>query len=365
MVDDDPAQLAGLRQLLTGGEALSVPHVRRALAALPDITLINGYGPTECTTFAATHRIPQDLPADARSVPIGRPINDTVLRVLSPSMAMLPAGLVGELCIGGRGLARGYLQRPDLSAERFVADPFGAPGERLYRTGDQARWLPDGTIEYIGRIDGQVKIRGHRIETGEVEAALLAHPGIKSCAVVPRTDAAGRLRLVAYLVARGAELPWTTLRQHLADRLPEAMLPAAQVWLEQLPVTTNGKLDRRALPEPPRQRPDLAQPFEEARDDTERRVCAAFARALGIDQVGRSDNFFDLGGDSLLVLRVLRDLQQGSERRLSSNLFFRQPTPAALAADMQAPSDEPARPATRTRTGSQAHDRRARWNRWR
>ncbi|CAN7624027.1 amino acid adenylation domain-containing protein [Variovorax sp. LjRoot290] len=344
VVDDDPAQLAGLRQLLTGGEALSVPHVRRALAALPGLTLINGYGPTECTTFAATHRIAQDLAADARSVPIGRPINDTVLRVLSPSMAMLPAGLVGELCIGGRGLARGYLQRPDLSAERFVADPFGGPGERLYRTGDQARWLPDGSIEYIGRIDGQVKIRGHRIEIGEVEAALLAHPGIKSCAVVPRADAAGRLRLVAYLVARGAELPWTTLRQHLADRLPEAMLPAAQVWLEQLPVTTNGKLDRRALPEPPRQRPELAQPFEEARSDTERRVCAAFARALGLDQVGRSDNFFDLGGDSLLVLRVLRDLQQGSERRLSSNLFFRQPTPAALAADMQAQDDEPAPP---------------------
>ncbi|MGK6309021.1 amino acid adenylation domain-containing protein [Variovorax sp. DT-64] len=335
VVDDDPAQLAGLRQLLTGGEALSVPHVRRALEALPGTTLINGYGPTECTTFAATHRIPRELPADARSVPIGRPINDTVLRVLSPSMALLPAGLVGELCIGGRGLARGYLQNPALTAERFVADPF-ADGERLYRTGDQVRWLPDGTIEYIGRIDGQVKIRGHRIETGEIEAALLAHPGLKSCAVVPQKNAAGRLRLVAYLVARGAELPWSALRQHLAERLPEAMIPSAAVWLAQLPVTTNGKLDRRALPEPARQRPELAQPYAEARNDTERRVCAAFARALGIDQVGRDDNFFDLGGDSLLVLRVLKDLQEGSTRRLGTNLFFRQPTPAALAADMQA-----------------------------
>ena len=348
VVDDDPAQLAGLRQLLTGGEALSVPHVRRALATLPDITLINGYGPTECTTFAATHRIPQDLPADARSVPIGRPINDTVLRVLSPSMAMLPAGLVGELCIGGRGLARGYLQRPDLSAERFVADPFGAPGERLYRTGDQARWLPDGTIEYIGRIDGQVKIRGHRIETGEIEAALLAHPALKSCAVVPQKDPAGRLRLVAYLVARSAELPWSALRQHLAEHLPEAMIPSAAVWLAQLPVTTNGKLDRRALPEPARQRPELAQPYAEARNEAERRVCAAFARVLGIDPIGRDDNFFDLGGDSLLVLRVLKELQQGSARRLTTTLFFRQPTPAALAADMQAaeaPVPVPAEPA--------------------
>ncbi|MBO9648308.1 MAG: amino acid adenylation domain-containing protein [Variovorax sp.] len=352
VVDDDPLQLKGLRQLLAGGEALSVSHVRRAMAALPETTLINGYGPTECTTFSATHRIPRDLPADARSVPIGRPINDTTLRVLSPTMAMLPAGLVGELCIGGRGLARGYLQRPDLTAERFVADPYGGPGDRLYRTGDQVRWLPDGTIEYIGRVDGQVKIRGHRIETGEVEAALLTHPGVKSCAVVARKDASGRLSLVAYLVARAAEVPWTTLRHHLADHLPEAMLPSAQVWLPQLPVTNNGKLDRRALPEPPRQRPDLAQAFEEARTDAERMVCAAFARALGIDQVGRNDNFFDLGGDSLLVLKVMKDLQRGSERRLSTNLFFRQPTPAALAASLQAdepvaPRREVARPASR------------------
>jgi amino acid adenylation domain-containing protein len=335
VVDEDPVQLTGLSQLLAGGEALSVPHVRRALAALPGTTLINGYGPTECTTFAATHRIPRDLPADARSVPIGQPINDTVLRVLSPTMALLPAGTVGELCIGGRGLARGYLQRPDLSAERFVSDPFGGPGERLYRTGDHARWLADGSIEFIGRIDGQVKIRGHRIETGEIEAALLAHPGIKSCAVLARPDAAGRLRLVAYLVGRAAEVPWSALRQHLALHLPEAMMPAAQVWLDQLPVTTNGKLDRRALPEPPNQRPDLAQPFEEARGEAERRVAAIFARALGIDQVGRNDNFFDLGGDSLLVLKVLAELQRGSERRLSTNLIFRQPTPAAVAAGLQ------------------------------
>ncbi|WP_162578672.1 polyketide synthase [Variovorax sp. PBS-H4] len=344
VIDDDPAQLAGLRQLLTGGEALSVPHVRHALEALPGTTLINGYGPTECTTFAATHRIPRDLPADARSVPIGRPINETVLRVLSPSMALLPSGLVGELCIGGRGLARGYLQNPALTAERFVADPF-ADGERLYRTGDQVRWLPDGTIEYIGRIDGQVKIRGHRIETGEIETALLAHPALKSCAVVPQKDAAGRLRLVAYLVARGTELPWNALRQHLAERLPEPMIPSAAVWLAQLPVTTNGKLDRRALPEPARQRPELAQPYAEARNETERQVCSAFARALGIDLVGRDDNFFDLGGDSLLVLRVLKDLQQGSTRRLSTNLFFRQPTPAALAADLQATQTPAAVPA--------------------
>ena len=344
VIDDDPAHLAGLRHLFTGGEALSVPHVRRALAALPQLALSNGYGPTECTTFAATHRIAAPLPEGLRSIPLGRPIKDTVLRVLSPSMALLPTGFVGELCIGGHGLARGYLRQPALSAERFVPDPFGAPGERLYRTGDLARWLPDGTIEFIGRRDGQVKIHGHRIETGEVEAAILAHPAIQSCAVIARPDENGQLRLVAYLVSRSAQeqLSWDALRAHLTERLPAAMVPSAQVWLAQLPVTPNGKLDRKALPDPAGERPELAQPFEEARDAVEQRVCDAFARALRIAKVGRNDNFFDLGGDSLLVLQVLADLRQDSAVPLSANLFFRNPTPKAMGARMQPASDQPA-----------------------
>ncbi|RTQ36680.1 amino acid adenylation domain-containing protein [Variovorax gossypii] len=344
VVDDDPAHLSGLLHLFTGGEALSVPHVRRALAALPGLALSNGYGPTECTTFAATHRIASPLPEDLRSVPLGRPIKDTVLRVLSPSMALLPTGFVGELCIGGHGLARGYLRQPALSAERFVADPFGGPGDRLYRTGDLARWLPDGTIEFIGRRDGQVKIHGHRIETGEVEAAILAHPGVQSCAVVARPDGSGQLRLVAYLVSHSGEekLSWEALRAHLGERLPAAMVPAAQVWLERLPVTPNGKLDRKALPEPAGERPELAQPFEEARGAIEQQVCDAFARALRISKVGRNDNFFDLGGDSLLVLQVLADLRRGSGTPLSTNLFFRNPTPKAMGARMQPAGDQPA-----------------------
>ncbi|WP_164546878.1 polyketide synthase [Variovorax sp. 3P27G3] len=344
VVDDDPAHLSGLRHLFTGGEALSVAHVRRALAALPGLVLSNGYGPTECTTFAATHRIELPLPEDLRSVPLGRPINDTVLRVLSPSMALLPTGFVGELCIGGHGLARGYLRQPELSAERFVPDPFGGPGDRLYRTGDLARWLPDGTIEFIGRRDGQVKIHGHRVETGEVEAAILAHPGVQSCAVVARPDGGGQLRLVAYLVSHSGEekVSWDTLRAHLAERLPAAMVPAAQVWLEQLPVTPNGKLDRKALPEPVGERPELAQPFEEAQGAIEQQVCEAFARALRISKVGRNDNFFDLGGDSLLVLQVLAELRRGTGMQLSTNLFFRNPTPKAMGARMQPASDQPA-----------------------
>ncbi|MBT2332547.1 amino acid adenylation domain-containing protein [Variovorax paradoxus] len=349
VIDDDPAHLSGLRHLVTGGEALSVPHVRRALAALPGLALSNGYGPTECTTFAATHRIPGALPADLRSVPLGRPIKDTVLRVLSPSMALLPTGFVGELCIGGHGLARGYLRQAQLTEERFVPDPFGAPGERLYRTGDLARWLPDGTIEFIGRRDGQVKIHGHRIETGEVEMAILAHPAIQACAVDARPDADGQLRLVAYLVARSHKLSWDALRTHLGARLPAALLPSAQVWLAQLPVTPNGKLDRRALPEPAAERPDLAQPFEEARNAAEQRVCEAFARALHIEKAGRNDNFFDLGGDSLRVLQVLAELQRDSAQPLSTNLFFRHPTPSAMAAELEPAADAAPAPAAAAR----------------
>ncbi|QSI31079.1 amino acid adenylation domain-containing protein [Variovorax sp. RKNM96] len=345
VVDGNPQHLAGLEHLFTGGEALSVAHVRRALEALPGLVLSNGYGPTECTTFAATHRIERSgLRGDLRSVPLGRPIKDTVLRVLSPSLALLPSGLVGELCIGGHGLARGYLGQPELTAARFVPDPFGGPGDRLYRTGDLARWLPDGTVEFIGRIDGQVKIHGHRIETGEVETAILSHPAVQSCAVVARPADDGQLRLVAYLVARSQKLSWDALRTHLAARLPAALLPSAQVWLPQLPVTPNGKLDRKALPEPAGERPELAQPFEEAHDALEQQVCDAFACALCIAKVGRNDNFFDLGGNSLLVLQVLADLQRDDAPALSTNLFFRHPTPGAIAAQLQSADETPSSP---------------------
>ena len=333
VVDDDATHLRGLRQLLIGGEALSVPHVRRALQALPEVTLINGYGPTECTTFTATYRIPRDLPAPTRSIPIGRPINDTTAYVLGPTMRPMPIGLVGELYVGGHGLALGYLKRDELTAERFVANPYGAPGERLYRTGDRVRHRPDGNLEFIGRADGQVKVRGFRIEVGEVEVALARHAGVKACAVVAAQDPAGNARLVAYVVAAQAngEASSAELRSHLGQQLPEFMVPAAFVWMKALPITANGKLDRRALPQPSSERPELVVPFQQPFDAGERRVCDAFAQALGLDRVGRVDNFFDLGGNSLLVLRVLADLGRGGSTRLSTNTFFRDPTPAALA----------------------------------
>ena len=342
VVDDDPTQLAGLRQLLIGGEALSVAHVRRALQALPGLTLINGYGPTECTTFTTTCTIPHDLPADARSVPIGRPINDTLAYVLSPSLQPLPSGLVGELFVGGPGLAKGYLKREALTAERFVPDPFGAAGDRLYRTGDRVRFLPDGRIEFVGRADAQVKIRGFRIELGEIEAALASHPQVKSCAVAAPAENGNAVRLVGYVVPAGSAPTAAELRAHLGASLPEFMVPNTWVWLDALPVTLNGKLDRRALPAAPAGRPDLGTPFEAPQGAVEQAICAAFSAVLKIDSVGRDDNFFELGGNSLLVLKVLAGLKRNGTGALSTTAFLRLPTPAALAREIAGTADDAA-----------------------
>ncbi|MBN8727812.1 MAG: amino acid adenylation domain-containing protein [Xanthomonadales bacterium] len=329
IVDEDPARLAGLGQLLTGGEALSVAHVRKALAALPGTTLINGYGPTECTTFAATWPIPHDLAADVASVPIGRPIANTTLYVLNARGEPVPPGVLGELHIGGDGVALGYLGRPELTAGRFVPDPFGPPGARLYRTGDQVRWREDGVVEFVGRADGQVKIRGFRIETGEVEAALQRHPAVQSAAVIAREDQPGRRRLVAYYVAAAPVEP-AALRAMLGRRLPEFMVPALYVALDALPVTANGKLDRRTLPAPVRQRPPLAIAYAPPRGAAERRIADIFADLTGAEPVGRHDNFFELGGDSLLAVKALAMIDAGAAVSVAG--FFATPTVAALAA---------------------------------
>ncbi|MBW4049604.1 MAG: amino acid adenylation domain-containing protein, partial [Proteobacteria bacterium] len=332
VVDAGPEHLEGLAQLLSGGEALSVRHVRRALQALPETRLINGYGPTECTTFATAYTVPHELSANARSVPIGKPINATTVHVLDTQMQPVQTGEVGELYVGGAGLGMGYLNRHELTAERFIPNPFNSePGARLYRTGDLVRQLADGNLDYIGRVDAQVKIRGLRIEPGEIEARLAEHAAVRSCAVIARADAAGGTRLLAYVVPRDQPVAAAELRAHLSARLPDYMVPAAFTWLPALPVTPNGKLDARALPEPDASRPDLATRFEAAHTPLEARLCEVFAQTLGLEQIGRLDNFFDLGGNSLLVLRVLA-LLGGDGEVLGTNAFFSQPTPAALAA---------------------------------
>ena len=353
IVDDDPQHLAGLRQLLIGGEALSIAHVRKALAALPNTTIINGYGPTECTTFAATYRIPRDIAADARSVPIGYPIANTTLHVLNMRGELVPPGVLGELFIGGDGVALGYLRRPELTHERFVPDPFAGGNARMYRTGDLVRWLPDGAIEFVGRADGQVKIRGFRIEIGEIEAALKRHPSILAAAVLAREDRPGHKRLVAYYV-ENAPTSAQALRDHLAHSLPEFMVPSILMRLDALPVTANGKLDRRALPVPDARRPDLAVAYAEPIGALETLIGAAFADLLGVEPVGRNDNFFELGGNSLLAVKCVARL--GAEgHALSVTDFFRDPTAAGIAASIERGADREiasSRLAQRNRTGA-------------
>ncbi|WP_243040999.1 polyketide synthase [Dyella sedimenti] len=332
IVDDDATCLEGLRQLLIGGEALSVAHVRKAYAALPHVTIINGYGPTECTTFSATYAIPRELDERAHAIPIGRPIPNTTLHVLNARGEPVPVGVAGELYIGGAGLARGYLGRPELTAERFVPDPSGEPGDRLYRTGDLARWLPEGVVEFIGRTDHQVKIRGFRIELGEIEAALQRIDGVRAGAVLAREDRPGQKRLVAYYVATDEHLTAHALREQLARALPEFMVPAIYLRLDSLPVTPNGKLDRRALPAPDSRRPELADPYVPPATPLERKLCALFAETLGLDQVGRHDNFFELGGHSLLAVRTLARIHAELSAAPTVPAFFGGPTATALAA---------------------------------
>ena len=335
VVDEDAGRLAGLRQLLTGGEALSVAHVRRALAALPRTRLINGYGPTETTTFATAFTIPRDLPAEATSVPIGRAIRATSLHVLDEARRPVAAGGRGELYIGGEGVALGYLKRPSLTAERFIDTPDG----RLYRTGDLVRELPGGDLDYCGRLDQQVKIRGFRIEPGEIEAAMAAQPGVRACVVSVREAVGGDKRLVAYVVwadgpSSGAA---RALREALAAVLPEHMVPAAFVTLAEIPRTANGKVDHRALPEPGRERPELAQPYTPPSTADERLLCALWEEMLGLRQVGVLDGFFELGGNSLLALRTVARLRSQHGIDVPVLRLFRHPTVASLAAWLAAP----------------------------
>ncbi|SEO95503.1 amino acid adenylation domain-containing protein [Luteibacter sp. UNC138MFCol5.1] len=328
IVDDDATNLAGLRTVLTGGEALSVPHVRKAYAALPATKLINGYGPTECTTFATTYPIPRNLPED-RPVPIGRPIGETSVHVLDAEGNEVAPGETGELFIGGSGVARGYLNRPELTAERFVA------GGTRYRTGDLVHWLPDGNLAFVGRADSQVKIRGYRIETGEIDMALRALPGVDAAAVVAREDAPGEKRLVAYYVTHDDGVTARALRDALARTLPDYMLPVAWMRLDALPINDNGKLDRRALPHPDGARPELAAPYVAPRGAIETRVCAIFAEVLGMAEVGRDDNFFDLGGTSILATRAMARVHEDVSPVPTLVGFFAQPTPAAVAATIE------------------------------
>jgi amino acid adenylation domain-containing protein len=339
VVDTAPETLAPLRLLLVGGEQLSVPHVRRAREMLPQLRLVNGYGPSECTVFSTIHPIERGRElADVSSVPIGRPVGDRRCYVLDASLQPVPVGIPGELYVGGPAVARGYLGRPALTAERFVPDPFsGEIGVRLYRTGDRVRWLASGELEFLGRIDQQVKIRGFRIEPGEVEAALLALPDVAEAVVEVREDT-GEKRLVGYVVPADADAPEVrmkeALREALLARLPEYMVPAAFVMLDALPLTSHGKVDRRALPAP--EWGGAGEGRLAPRTPVEELLAGIWAEVLGREAVGVEEDFFALGGHSLLAMRVLLRVERSFGVDLPVRAIFEAPTVAALARRIEA-----------------------------
>jgi aryl carrier-like protein len=316
-----------LREVITAGEQLvSTPQLAALLDGVPGCRLVNQYGPTE-THVATAHELPAGSAGWSLLPPIGRPVPNTRVYVLDRRLGPVPIGVAGDLYIGGGQLARGYLGRPSLTAERFVPSPFGPlPGARLYATGDRARWRSDGELEFLGRADGQVKIRGFRVEPGEVEAALRQRGEVRDCAVVAREDVPGDRRLVAYVV--GEARP-EALRDHLRGRLPEHMLPAAFVRLDRLPLTPSGKLDRRALPAP-----DFAPAEDEyvaPRTPLEAELAGLWAEVLGVERVGREHGFFQLGGHSLLMLRLQARIRERMGRQVPVVDLFRHPTVAALA----------------------------------
>ena len=332
MVDHHIDSLQSLQQLLAGGDVVSPTHVKHALQHLPRCTLINGYGPTENTTFSCCH--PMSHPSQVgNSTPIGRPIANTQALILDHHLNPVPIGVTGELYVGGDGLARGYLQRPDLTAQHFVPHPFSnTPGARLYRTGDLARYRPDGTIDFLGRIDNQVKIRGFRIELGEIEATLSQHPQVRKTVVLARGDLAGEKRLVAYVVTNQDAPPTISeLQRFLRERMPDYMVPSAFVMLDQLPLTPIGKVDRRALPAPGRARPQLAEPPVPPRTPIEELLASIWREVLGLQQVGIHDDFFELGGHSLIATQVLSRVRSAIEVNLPLRRLFQAPTIAQLA----------------------------------
>jgi thioesterase domain-containing protein/acyl carrier protein len=298
------------------------------LTAAPGLRLTNGYGPTETTTFAACFQI-ETAPATA-SIPIGRPIANTRIYILDEGLQAVPVTVAGEIYIGGAGVARGYLNRPELTAERFIASPFVA-GDRLYKTGDLARFLPDGNIEFLGRTDFQVKIRGHRVELGEIEARLSSCPGVREAVVLTREDTTGDKRLVAYYTAQDGDEPEAeVLRAHLAAALPAYMVPAAYMRLNALPLTPNGKLDRKALPAPD-EAAYATRAYEPPIGPVETAIAEIWAGVLGHERVGRHGNFFDLGGDSLRAVRLLVEINRSFGRQLQLRTIYDSPTVAGLA----------------------------------
>jgi nonribosomal peptide synthetase DhbF len=353
IVDEYPEALEGLREVMVGGEAPSPPHLARALARYPGLRLFNGYGPVENMIVVSTHPITADVAA-AGPVPIGRPLAGKRLHVLDERLRPVADGQTGELYASGEGLAQGYLRRPGLTAERFVACPSGPPGERMYRTGDVVRWHADAPAEFVGRLDDQVKIRGFRVELKEVETALARHPAVASVAVVAVKDHQGEQQLVAYAVphaGQSLEPIEATLRAYASATMPQFMMPSAFVAMHMFPLTQNGKLDHSALPAPGpatsavsrEPRDQVRAGYEPPHTDLERRLAGIWADVLGVERVGLHDNFFSLGGNSLRAVRIAARIVTAEDLPARPDQIFIAPTVADLA-DALAREEPPALP---------------------
>jgi amino acid adenylation domain-containing protein len=323
-----------LRYVICAGEALELQSLKPWFEVHGDEKplVVNMYGITETTVHSTYRPIRKsDLESGAGSV-IGVPIPDLQIHLVDEDLKPVPRGVPGEICVGGAGVARGYLNRPELTSRRFLADPFSdQPGAKLYRSGDLAQYSATGELEYLGRMDHQVKIRGFRVELGEIESALNRHPAIRESVVLARETPNGEKRLIAYIVPVGSAPTTTELRQYLGEHIPEYMIPAAFISLKSLPLNTNGKVDRRALPAPERARPDLANEFVPPRTANEQALAAIWSEVLEVEPVGAQDNFFELGGDSIRSIRVL---SKAREQGLNVSLehIFQFPTVAGLTA---------------------------------
>jgi non-ribosomal peptide synthetase component E (peptide arylation enzyme)/acyl carrier protein len=323
--------------LLVGGEAFPRDLADQLVAAAGEMRVLNMYGPTETTIWSAWQELRDIRGEQQASVPIGRPLVNTRLRVLDEAGQMLPHGVIGELYIGGAGVTRGYLGRPDLSAERFITDAAGPDSaERWYKTGDLVYWRDDRALQFVGRTDFQVKIRGHRIELGEIEARLLKHPKVADCVVAARPDASGTEALIAWIVAAGTSRPDVdSVLTHLSATLPEYMLPSAVVYMDALPLTPNRKVDRKALPDPGLVRPELAASFVPPQTELEELLADIWIDLLRVDRVGRLDNYFKLGGHSLSAVQLAFRIREQLGIEVPMRAFFNSPTLKGLAATLE------------------------------
>ncbi|HEY8414048.1 MAG TPA: amino acid adenylation domain-containing protein, partial [Pyrinomonadaceae bacterium] len=326
------------RYLILGGEALSWELVDRIYQTNPTCELINHYGPTETTVGSLTFTVkPHDISSHSLTVPIGQPIANTRVYILDRHLNLMPTGVPGELFIGGAGLGWGYLNQPMETAARFVPDPFSdEPGARLYRTGDMARHVADGNVEFLGRMDHQVKVRGFRVELGEIEVVLLKHREIRQAVVITEAGTTENQRLLAYVVTSGSKPPSIDeLRNFAGQHLPDYMIPSTFVFLKTLPLTANGKIDRAALPAPDEARPDLERLFVGPRNAVEKELADIWAELLKLDQVGVHDNFFELGGHSLLATQVVSRIRKALNCELPLRSLFESPTIAQLAENIE------------------------------